>query len=160
MNTPGDKDIQGSCYCGSVRFSISAGANPYWAGYCHCRDCRQAHAAPLYQYVYVREPEFRVIEGAHLLKWFTRTESRKDEFKRFFCTICGSKVYNFLIFEDNGNKIELCGTFPSLFDNQETATNSTWSPREHVYCAESIMNISSIQDDLPKADGFGEIFPI
>lgn len=49
MTAPSDDDIFGGCYCGAVRFAIAAGTRPIWAGYCHCRDCRQAHAAPIYQ---------------------------------------------------------------------------------------------------------------
>lgn len=152
MATEKDQDIHGRCYCGGVRFSIAAGTKPYWAGYCHCRDCRQAHASPLYQYVYVKKPTFRITEGEELLKWYTRLESARDRFKRFFCERCGSKVYNVLLIEEDGKEVDLRGTFPSLFDDQEVATSSTWSPQEHVYCGESIMDISVIQDDLPKLE--------
>lgn len=144
------QDIYGQCYCGGVRFSIVAGTRPFYAGYCHCRDCRQAHASPIYQYVYVEKQYFRIIEGSELLKWYTRSESARERFKRFFCQNCGSKVYNYLRTEEDNKEVELYGTFPSLFDNQEIATNSTWSPQRHVRCAESIMDVSLIQDDLPR----------
>lgn len=150
MATEKDQDIHGRCYCGDVRFSIAAGTQPFAAGYCHCKDCRQAHAAPLYQYVYVREPAFQITDGEELLKWYTRSEPASHRLKRFFCTRCGSKVYNVLLVEDDGKELDLRGTFPSLFDDQEIATSSTWSPRKHLQCAESIMDISLLQDDLPK----------
>ena len=150
MPTQNDQDVRGGCYCGAVRFLIAAGTEPYWAGYCHCRDCRQAHAAPVYQYVYVKEYSFRISDGAHLLKRFTRVESRRDVFKRYFCERCGSKIYNSLVFSKDGIDIDLRGTFPSLFDNQEIATSVIWSPKEHVYCGESIMNLSLLHDDIPR----------
>lgn len=148
MSSKKSLDISGRCYCGSVRFAIAAGTRPIWAGYCHCRDCRQAHAAPVYQYVYVDKQYFEIIKGSELLQWYTRSESARDRFKRFFCERCGSKVYNYIATGED--KPDLCGTFPSLFDDQRTATNSTWSPRKHVHCSESIMDLSLLQDGLPR----------
>jgi hypothetical protein len=150
MQTSDDGDILGGCYCGGVRFSIAAGTRPFRAGYCHCRDCRHAHAAPLYQYVYVEAPAFRIVAGEQLLKWFTRSTSKSEHFKRYFCECCGSKVYNMFRFEDDGKTIDLRGTFPSLFDDQDIATGQTWSPQVHIFCAESIMDLSLLQDGLPK----------
>jgi hypothetical protein len=46
--------------------------------------------------------------------------------------------------------VELRATFPSLFDSQEIAINSTWSLRKHVRCPEGIMDVSLVQDDLPQ----------
>lgn len=150
MKNEKTKDISGRCYCGAVKFLIAAETQPFFAGYCHCRDCRQAHAAPIYQYVYLEKQHFQVTEGSELLKWFTRTELARDNLKRYFCERCGSKVYNYLRIEKDNSEVELCGTFPSLFDDQEIATNNTWSPQKHVRCAESIMDLSLLQDNLPR----------
>ena len=147
MDGTEEQEIHGGCYCGGVRFEIAADAQPSVAGYCHCRDCRQAHAAPLYQYVYVEASAFRIVEGADLLKWHTRNAAVRDRLQRYFCGQCGSRVYN--AYRTEGGR-DLRGTFPSLFDDQELATNATWSPREHVFCAESIMDVSAIKDGLPK----------
>lgn len=143
-------DILGRCYCGGVCFSIAADTEPYWAGYCHCKDCRQSHASPLYQYAYIRQQEFRVIEGENFLEWYTRSKEARDRFRRFFCKRCGTRVYNTYLYKTNGEEVALCGLFPSLLDDQETATNSIWSPRRHVFCGESIMDISLLSDGLPK----------
>ena len=149
MQTSDDGNITGGCYCGGVRFAIAAGTLPFAAGYCHCRDCRQAHAAPLYQYVYVEVPAFRIVAGEQLLKFFTRTPS--STCIRYFCERCGSKVYNrFRRVAADGTSIDLRGTFPSLFDDQGIAMSQTWSPQKHLFCAESIMDLSLIQDGLPR----------
>ena len=39
------------CRCGQVEITLST-QNPVLAGFCHCEDCRRAHAAPIYHYVY------------------------------------------------------------------------------------------------------------
>jgi hypothetical protein len=152
MQSEQHQDIYGRCYCGAIQFSITDGTKPHWAGFCHCRDCRQAHAAPIYQYVYVEKSCFKIVEGADLLKWYTRNEALRNIFKRYFCSVCGSRVYNDSIIQEEGKELELCGTFPSLFDDQQIATDSIWSPKEHVYCAESIVGMSMIQDGLPQFD--------
>ena len=144
------QDIYGRCYCGAIRFQIAAETKPLWAGYCHCIDCRQANAAPIYQYVYMEKQYFKIIEGATLLRWYTRADPNKNSLKRYFCDRCGSRIYNSLVTEKDNSELELCGTFPSLFDDQEIATNETWSPRMHVFCAESMMDLTLIHDDLPR----------
>ena len=148
------QDVLGGCYCGEVRFRIVAGAQPKWAGYCHCQDCRHAHAAPLYQAAYVDARAFQITQGEHRLSWYTRSQAQAGElnFKRYFCQRCGTRVYNTTRTEHDGATVDECGTFPSLFDDQLVATNATWSPRDHVQCAESIMKLSALKDDLPKYD--------
>ena len=39
------------CRCGQVEITLST-QTPVLAGFCHCEDCRRAHAAPIYHYVY------------------------------------------------------------------------------------------------------------
>ena len=129
---------------------IDEGTEPVFAGYCHCRDCRQAHAAPIYQYVYLDKNRFCIVNGSELLKWYTREESRRPEFRRFFCERCGSKVYNELFSSGKNPELTLCGTFPALFDDEEIATSETWSPKKHIHCQESIMDLTKIHDSLPR----------
>ncbi|MFT5110954.1 MAG: hypothetical protein ACI8P9_000265 [Parasphingorhabdus sp.] len=145
-----EQNITGSCYCGSVQFSIASDTRPFLAGFCHCRGCRQAHAAPIYQYVYVEQAHFQIDAGSTLLNWYTKEPTARKYFKRYFCSRCGSKVYNYLQFNKDNKQTDLCGTFPSLFDDQEVATTKTWSPQKHIYCAESIMNLDLIKDELPR----------
>lgn len=150
MNNKNIQDINGRCYCGAIRFQIAAETEPFWAGYCHCKDCRQANASPIYQYVYVEKQYFQIIEGSALLRWYTRADPERNSLRRYFCDRCGSKIYNYVLTDKDNSEVELCGTFPSLFDDQEIATSNTWSPRMHVYCAQSIMDLSLLHDDLPR----------
>jgi hypothetical protein len=148
MGTEENQAIDGGCYCGGVRFVIASGAKPMFKGYCHCRDCRQAHAAPLYQFAYMVERDFRIVEGSELLEWYTREESRREAFKRFFCKRCGTKVFNYMILEPNGEEVR--GVFPSLFDDQKIAESDVWAPDKHVNCGAAIMDLSAFIDDLPR----------
>jgi hypothetical protein len=144
-------DIHGRCYCGAVKFSIAADTKPLLAGYCHCKDCRQAHSAPVYQYVYMDQEKFSITDGKDLLNTYTRNESVTDHFRRYFCSQCGSKVYNFMHYSRDNNNIDLCGTFPSLFDDQKIAMSNVWSPKKHVHCSESILDLECFTDSLPRS---------
>ena len=121
--------INGRCYCGDVQFSTIPGTRPIIAGYCHCRDCRQAHAAPVYQFVYLDASRFEIVSGYDLLNSYVRDDSRRDRFKRYFYMRCGTRIYNYWFYERNNQNRILSGTFPSLFDNQEVAMSSRWSPK-------------------------------
>jgi hypothetical protein len=39
----------GGCRCGAIRFG--ANAEPFYASYCHCSDCRHASGAPMAAFV-------------------------------------------------------------------------------------------------------------
>ena len=81
MTNKDPQDIYGRCYCHLIRFLISKEAVPVLSGYCHCLACRQAHAAPVYQYEYVNKQDFQIFEGSNLLDWYTRSETKRDNFK-------------------------------------------------------------------------------
>lgn len=143
-------EVKGGCYCKGVRFLIPSGVRPIFAGYCHCLDCRQAHAAPIYQYVYVYESEFSITEGSDLLKWYTRSEAARDHFKRYFCVNCGTKVFNSFNGEFGGGQLSAICTFPSLFDDQLIAKSETWTARIHEFCSDSILDLSQLNDGLTR----------
>ena len=153
MNGDTAQGVLGGCYCGGVRFSIPARTLPVWAGYCHCTDCRLAHAATVYQAVYVDEQDFRLDRGSELLRWYTRSESSREHYRRHFCARCGTKVYSNLRRGPDGEEVKLIGTFPSLFDDQDVAASDTWSAKLHIFCAESLMDLSQLHDDLPRHPG-------
>ncbi|HEV7414647.1 MAG TPA: GFA family protein [Tianweitania sediminis] len=47
-----------SCRCGAIRFE--ARAEPFYASYCHCEDCRRASGSPVAAFVgfYIRDARF------------------------------------------------------------------------------------------------------
>eukprot|EP01052_Picozoa_sp_SAG31_P029726 SAG31_NODE_2979_length_4829_cov_6.315645_3_plen_139_part_00 len=103
---------------------------PVFAGFCHCISCRKAHAAPLYQCVYVKPDEITVEGGmdesnpwlaskggeGHLGCQEGGSEAAGIAHRRVFCKNCGSTMFNDLnILENNPMGMEpmkIIGTFP------------------------------------------------
>jgi hypothetical protein len=42
---PLEHDLTGGCLCGSVRYTIRAGATPFYSVVCHCTNCKRATGA-------------------------------------------------------------------------------------------------------------------
>lgn len=143
-------DVLGGCYCGEVRFRVPGNVRPLVAGYCHCIGCRQAHAAPIYEVAWINAADFSVTQGQEKLNWYTRSEVTREHLKRYFCTNCGTKVFNSYDGPFNGQSIAAAGVFPTLFDDQQLARSEQWSPQVHMHCEESLIDVSEFNDGLPK----------
>ncbi len=150
MSKEYESEVRGRCYCGNVRFHIPGTAAPLLAGYCHCLACRQAHAAPIYAVAWLAESDFGITQGQESLKWYTRSQPPQVHLKRYFCLNCGTRVYNHYVGPFGGHQVSAAGVFPSLFDDQSVARSERWSPRIHMYCEESLIDLTQFADGLPK----------
>ena len=145
-----DKEVLGGCYCGQVRFLVPSGIRPLLSGYCHCVGCRQAHAAPIYEVAWILASDFSVTQGHERLKWYTRSEIAREHLRRYFCVNCGTKVFNSFEGPFGGQHVSVSGIFPSLFDDQVLARSERWTPRIHMHCEESLIDLSQFNDGLPR----------
>lgn len=73
----------GGCRCGKIRFSASA--EPFYASYCHCSDCRRASGAPVAAFVGFYTTDVR-FEGE------TGSIYGKAPVSRSFCGTCGAPI--------------------------------------------------------------------
>jgi hypothetical protein len=71
------------------------------------------------------------IEGKEYLKFYS---TAPDVLKRFFCSECGTHVYNWLKFGDDDASVWL-GLFPDTFDTIEQQQSPIFAPEQHVNCA-------------------------
>lgn len=76
--------IEGGCFCGSVRYSLSA--EPVGSMVCHCQTCRRVSGAPVVAWLTVEETHFSFIKGS------PATFSSSDPVRRTFCTACGTPL--------------------------------------------------------------------
>ena len=144
------KDVVGGCYCGEVRFLVTGLTDPLVSGYCHCQSCRQAHAAPIYEVAWITAADFSVTQGEDRLRWYTRSEDAREHLRRYFCTNCGTRVFNTFNGPFNGQDVTVTGIFPTLFDDQIQARSARWAPRIHTHCEESLINVAHFDDGLSK----------
>ena len=85
--------IRGSCLCGGVRFEISEAAGSFEL--CHCRRCRKVTGAAFFPGLYVRNEDFRLVEGKDLIAIYEAPILRKPPaYRSAFCSRCGSPVPN------------------------------------------------------------------
>ena len=75
---------QGSCLCGTVRWSFEGALERMV--HCHCRMCRKAHGAPFATYTAVSRARFRFDGGEEA----ATTYESSPGFPRAFCSRCGS----------------------------------------------------------------------
>lgn len=124
--------ITGGCYCGAVRYEVTAPLTS--VTYCHCSKCRKWHGH-FGAYTAVDRPGFRLTEERGL-KWHSVSAS----VRRGFCSECGSSV----LFDDGPDrKMSICaGTLDSPTGTREKA---------HIFAA-SKGDYYEIAGELPKYD--------
>ena len=86
MATTETRTVQGSCYCGAVRFSV--GLPTLFCGHCHCSMCRRMHGAGYVTWLAVPHSRFSVDAGEKDLVRFASS----DHGTRSFCARCGSSL--------------------------------------------------------------------
>src|SRR5690606_20811671 len=127
MNLP----LEGGCLCGAVRYRIDTAPVP--GGYCHCRMCQRASAAPVVPWLNVTRAAFAWTRGEPAVY----RSSAKAE--RLFCTSCGTQ----LAIRDIPDPGSLDVTVVSLDDPAAVR------PRHHGWTTSRIPWFE-IADDLPR----------
>lgn len=148
--------FRASCYCGEVNLQVKADTAVRTI-LCHCRDCRRAHAAPLYSCSYCPEDCVIVSKGMEWLKFFQGPNAR---LQRYFCSNCGTRLFNQLLRMHDGNETKERGVFISNFD-EGTVLPEAWAVRYHVWCGEALPDvISAFQKDGLTKNSHGSSHPL
>ncbi len=118
---------EGSCLCGGVRFEITFPTR--FCAHCHCGMCRRAHGAAFVTWVGVTGHQFRVSQGADLLKVYRSSESAQ----RTFCQRCGTT----LLFEGDRwpNEVHVARACIEGDIDREPSAITYWDDRAHWYDA-------------------------
>ncbi|RLQ89247.1 GFA family protein [Notoacmeibacter ruber] len=124
----------GRCRCGAVRFELTA--EPHFASYCHCTDCRQATGAPVASFIGVHDAD---------VVWQGKPEGEYGEppVKRFFCSLCGSPIG----YRDEGLAGRLYLYHGALDDPER------YAPTHHAFTSERL-DWFATADDLPQHEHF------
>ena len=77
---------QGSCLCGTIKFTLSADIKDIV--YCHCSQCRKAQGSAFATNANVGQDSFNFISGEDNLSAYDYSEEQT----KFFCKTCGSPI--------------------------------------------------------------------
>jgi hypothetical protein len=81
------KDYKGSCFCGTVQFTVSG--DPVGMGYCHCDSCRSWSAGPVNAFTLWKPSAVEVTRGAEKIGTYNKTPHSY----RKWCKDCGGHVF-------------------------------------------------------------------
>ena len=82
-----DKTYKGSCFCGTVQFSVTG--EPAAMGYCHCESCRTWSAGPVNAFTLWKPQALQVTRGADQIASFAKTPKSQ----RKWCKACGGHLF-------------------------------------------------------------------
>lgn len=111
--------IEGSCLCGSVRYT--GNADPTFVGVCHCADCQRFTGSAFSTVVAVPSDALQV---SGVLKTFTKRGDSGKAIHRKFCPECGSGI------------LDEADALPGVaMVNAGTLNDRSWvTPRSEIYC--------------------------
>jgi hypothetical protein len=78
---------KGSCFCGSVQFTVSG--EPAAMGYCHCESCRSWSAGPVNAFTLWQPESVKITRGAEHIGGFSKTPTSE----RKWCKQCGGHLF-------------------------------------------------------------------
>ncbi|HKD66720.1 MAG TPA: GFA family protein [Candidatus Binataceae bacterium] len=129
--------VSGGCFCGNVRYTITAPAG--YTHHCHCSNCRRIHGAAFVTYSMFPRSAFHWDSGAESLGAFSTSSGAS----RRFCKNCGTHVAGEM------------GAFPNVISvSTATIDDCAWpgSPTEDLRHGwiKSKAPWLDLNDDLPK----------
>jgi len=78
---------KGSCFCGSVQFSVTG--EPAAMGYCHCESCRTWSAGPVNAFTLWKPEALKIDKGADNIGKYNKTPRSG----RQWCKTCGGHLF-------------------------------------------------------------------
>ena len=81
--------VDGSCFCGAVRFT--AEIDPKRVGLCHCSDCQTFSSSAFRASVVVADEDFELLAGAPTVFEKTAESGARRELR--FCGRCGTHLW-------------------------------------------------------------------
>ena len=82
-----DKSYNGSCFCGTVQFTVTG--EPAAMGYCHCESCRTWSAGPVNAFTLWKPESLRITKGSDSIGSFAKTPKSQ----RKWCKACGGHLF-------------------------------------------------------------------
>jgi hypothetical protein len=118
--TTEESSWQFSCACRGVVFRLQD--KPVIQNWCHCKDCRKWNQRTPVGMVVFPESALELVSDAKNIGSYNLTNA---EFDRFFCKLCGYRLYN------KHQKYPFVSIPSSNVDEFE------FEPQSHVFCVDS-----------------------
>jgi len=137
------QQVQGSCLCGAVRFTVTLPT--LFCGHCHCSMCRRNHGAAYVTWFAVPRSQLSIDSG---LDQLTRYESSAHG-SRSFCAGCGSSLFC------------VSTRLPEIVDIPLANLDGPIDrlPESHLYFDDRA-SWTAVGDDLPRLGGSSGLEPI
>jgi hypothetical protein len=139
-------ELNGSCLCGAVNFSVSPAEH---VDVCHCASCRQWGAGP---FVGI-EAKAVTFSSQDTLRWYQSS----DWASRGFCQICGSSLFYKLADEAGGVWSISAGTIANLPDNMSLTKEIFIDSKPDYYTFEGERTRLTGEQVFAAATGDGDI---
>ncbi|NNM75309.1 GFA family protein [Sphingomonas sp. ID1715] len=130
-------ELTGGCLCGAVRYRL--GAEPFDAGWCHCRTCQLNSGSPAMAFASVAVGDWQLDQGADALGTIPSSSSGH----RAFCTRCGTPLYMKVDHQPGTVDFSI-----ATLDDPDAVR-----PEFHIFYASRI-GWAAAGDDLPRHDQF------
>ena len=131
-----ENKVQGSCFCGNVKFVVEAPT--LFCAHCHCSMCRRSHGAGFVTWFGVPYEQFSILSREQSLVHFQSSSHGR----RGFCGRCGSTI--FCESEKHPERIDI------VLANMHNAIDR--KPEFHVYFDDRA-EWTEVGDGLPRLGG-------
>lgn len=125
--------MRGGCLCGAVRFELAA--QPFDAGWCHCRTCQRNSGSPAVAFASIAPEDYRFEQGVDALRTIRSSEAGE----RVFCSQWGTPL---MMRETDGS-----GTWD--FNLATLDEPAQVKPEFHIFYS-SHLNWAPAADELPR----------
>jgi len=126
--------LEGGCFCGSIRFRITAQTSV--VTHCHCSSCRRASGAAFIPWVTLPSAGFEITKGEQAVF------HSSPGVNRGFCGTCGTTVS--YCHDDFRDEIDIAA---ATLDDAEALT-----PDDHIWVTDRLSWLK-VADGLPQLDG-------
>ena len=124
-----DKSYKGSCFCGTVQFTMTG--EPAAMGYCHCESCRTWSAGPVNAFTLWKPESLKITKGSESIGSYAKTPKSH----RKWCKECGGHLFT------DHPQWKLVDVYSAVIPGFE------YKPGVHVNYQETRLHI---KDGLPK----------
>jgi hypothetical protein len=130
--------VEGGCYCGAVRYRLSA--RPLGVYRCHCKDCQRFSGAAWQMSMMIRRNTLEVIAGT--TSAYDKTADSGRVARMHACPTCGTKLFN-----------EPLSAPDLLVLKPGTLDDSSWAVPAGNIWVESALPWVALEPDLPSFPG-------